>query len=760
MRPARARLPDLVLLRPASARGRLGDAVLPAAAVPARPAGGPTTWVPLLALRTLLPVLNDSLGAQLTDDVGGPGPPAPTARVIAPSVYEQARRALSLAGELATGEPVQIPVNQSGDQMQQLEDKAIEIDEQLRERPPSTPRIDPERAESMLEAALATAALADALEGPADAYGELRLRDRFPAHALRFSAAVGALTYLFAVPRLTHRCTRLRRDPRPFDELNALDLREALGARFLVDAPASAAADRRRAMARIEGLRATHPSLFCDTEALGSALVRVLYDLAFAYEEGDRGRPNVAAGVGVENVINILLLHGGNVMHKMRAGMGDAIFAPLYRALRNPSRRGARPVSFEFFSAVEGIQVDRNRVTAIEVRRQTGSNREWSAAYEPLDEPRGDPGTGIWTWPNKPRRSQFDEEHWGRLVSGLAAEDSRVNAFTALERTTNPLRHKPGEHLDTLTRGKDFDDVVLAIPPAALAGLKPAPDGRDLLACSPLLQATVDGAHPVATQALQLWFDRPSGATGPGVRGGVKPLGWPTPETSLHPVVGGYSTRFDGSLLASEEEMFDTYCDMSHVLEREWGWDPKPLHLGYFCRVTALEEAELRDLDPDQPNATLGRLADDRARTTGLGFLRAHVALPHDRRPFWAEALDPKALSDPRDKPGTTWESRFDAQYWRCNSGRSERYSTSRAGTVNRRPRPGDLRSRRAGRSRVANLALAGDWTYTAVNAGSVEAAVLSGIEAARAIAGPLARRPQLPWWRRPAYTWGFGRRA
>jgi uncharacterized protein with NAD-binding domain and iron-sulfur cluster len=39
-------------------------------------------------------------------------------------------------------------------------------------------------------------------------------------------------------------------------------------------------------------------------------------------------------------------------------------------------------------------------------------------------------------------------------------------------------------------------------------------------------------------------------------------------------------------------------------------------------------------------------------------------------------------------------------------------------------------------RSGFANLVLAGDWTQTAINAGCVEAAVMSGYAASRALSG------------------------
>ncbi len=86
-------------------------------------------------------------------------------------------------------------------------------------------------------------------------------------------------------------------------------------------------------------------------DTLEHSFVRVLYDLAFAYEQGDPKRPNVAAGMALENLFRILFGHDGALMLRMEGGMGDVIFAPLYDAL---VKRG---VHFRFFHHVTGLGV-------------------------------------------------------------------------------------------------------------------------------------------------------------------------------------------------------------------------------------------------------------------------------------------------------------------------------------------------------------------------------------------------------------------
>jgi uncharacterized protein with NAD-binding domain and iron-sulfur cluster len=69
----------------------------------------------------------------------------------------------------------------------------------------------------------------------------------------------------------------------------------------------------------------------------------------------------------------------------------------------------------------------------------------------------------------------------------------------------------------------------------------------------------------------------------------------------------------------------------------------------------------------------------------------------------------------------------FAGQYVRANVEPSERYILSLPGTTKRRLPPE--------RSGFENLFLAGDWTKTSINGGSVEAAVESGFRAADAVA-------------------------
>ena len=73
--------------------------------------------------------------------------------------------------------------------------------------------------------------------------------------------------------------------------------------------------------------------------SVNSAFLRALYDLAFAYEDGDVERPRIAAGQAIRGAVRAFFTYRGAFFWKMRAGMGDVVFAPFYEAL---SRRGVK----------------------------------------------------------------------------------------------------------------------------------------------------------------------------------------------------------------------------------------------------------------------------------------------------------------------------------------------------------------------------------------------------------------------------------
>jgi hypothetical protein len=168
-------------------------------------------------------------------------------------------------------------------------------------------------------------------------------------------------------------------------------------------------------------------------------------------------------------------------------------------------------------------------------------------------------------------------------------------------------------------------------------------------------------------------------------------------------------------------EPFDTWSSMDHLLEHE-GWDPnaKPTSLIYFCNTLPT------DWPPDPGDSGYPKRQHEAVREEAIEFMDDNLV------EVWPAALDV-------DSGGFRWDTlvgtddavgteRFDSQYWRANVDPSDRYVLSLPGSERYRLRPDE--------SGFENLYLAGDWTDSGLNAGCVEAATISGLQAANAILG------------------------
>jgi hypothetical protein len=143
--------------------------------------------------------------------------------------------------------------------------------------------------------------------------------------------------------------------------------------------------------------------------------------------------------------------------------------------------------------------------------------------------------------------------------------------------------------------------------------------------------------------------------------------------------------------------------------------------IAYFCNV--IPDDPLAPFnDPTYPAAEL-----DRVKNYSRAFLDGGLL------GIWPKAVDPtnpgrfddsvlvNCAHDPK-------QANFDTQFFRVNIDPSELYVLSLPGTAKYRMP--------AGESGFDNLYLAGDWTFTDLNLGCIEAAVISGSMASKAICG------------------------
>jgi uncharacterized protein with NAD-binding domain and iron-sulfur cluster len=365
--------------------------------------------------------------------------------------------------------------------------------------------------------------------------------------------------------------------------------------------------------------------------SLNSAFMRGLYDLAFAYVDGDPQRPSLAAGQGIRGSLRMFFGYRGALFWKMQAGMGDVVFAPLYEVL---ARRG---VKFRFFHRLERVHLADPRTLApgekpfvtrldFDVQATTRDGAE----YQPLIDVKGLP-----CWPSLP--------DWKQLKSGerMAAESRQFESFWDRRR----------EAAITLEVAKDFDFVVLGVSLGVIPHVC-----SDFIARDPRWRAMVENVRTTATQAFQVWL-----------RDDLTGLGWDGPSGN----VSAYA------------QPWATWANMSHLASAEQ-WTEAPGSIAYFCGVLPWPEPK------DTSDSRAPMRAYDLVRRNAIDFLNGDVAglWPAAQRADgsfrWHSLLDSQSSGASAD------EHRFDNQFWTANVNPSDRYVLSLPGTSKYRISPLD----------------------------------------------------------------------
>ncbi len=298
-------------------------------------------------------------------------------------------------------------------------------------------------------------------------------------------------------------------------------------------------------------------------QTLDSGIVRGMYDLVFAYEQGDRARPRFAAGLGLQLAARMLFDFKGAIFWRMQAGMGEVVFAPLYQALVQ------RGVQVELFHRLDRVALDADgsSVAALHLTRQA-ELAPGVVGYDPLVRVDGLP-----CWPDRPLTEQLAADPGLDLESWTWAGPGREVVLRA------------GEH---------FDQAVLAVS----VGMVPRVAG-ELVAASPRWAQMVDAVATVPTQAAQLWFDASEAE-----------LGWDGPP---------------GVTLSGFGDTFDTWASMTHLLPREgWGPDSAPRSLAYLCSALPPGSPDATDEASDEAGGP-GERAGDGVRATLRAFLDEEV---------------------------------------------------------------------------------------------------------------------------------------
>ncbi len=367
---------------------------------------------------------------------------------------------------------------------------------------------------------------------------------------------------------------------------------------------------------------------------LDSAFLRgVIYDQMFAYENGDPARPRTSAGQALRTLLRLIFTYRGALFWKMRAGMGDVVFAPFYQVLR---RRGVR---FEFFHRLEALRLapesqlspgERPYVESLELGVQAVVR---SGPYEPLIDVEGLP-----CWPALPEYRQLEDGE------RLEAEEWDPESFW----DRREVRRK------ILRVGKDFDFVVLAVGLGAIPHV-----AAEILARDRRWRQLAENVKTVETGAFQLWLKKD-----------VAALGWP---------------GADGITLTGFVKPFDTWADMTHLLPQEgWPTERAPRSLAYFCGALP-SGPEL----PERSDLGYPIARREAARQEAVRFLDLYAG--H----LWPRAVRPNGgfhweLLVPPGEERPSGSQRFGTQYWTANVNPSDRYTLSLPGTAKDRISPLD----------------------------------------------------------------------
>lgn len=256
-----------------------------------------------------------------------------------------------------------------------------------------------------------------------------------------------------------------------------------------------------------------------DDELANAPFVDAIYNSSFA--------TTFAAGTVLHAIFNCIVRCKGHLFYKMQAGMGDVIFAPFYRVLKD------RGVQFHFFHRVEnlGLAKNRRRIKTIDIDIQAIPT---NGHYEPLViNPRDD----LPCWPSRPDVSQLEnppedvnfENWWDRYHVGKIR----------------------------LSKGEDFDSVILGIGIGAFKDIC-----RELTAHDGRFYEMVEQVVTTETQAAQFWLNRSFQALATDLGDYRLPDGAPDPRPVGLPFAAPWLSWSDMSQLNQQEDVPDAVSQL------------------------------------------------------------------------------------------------------------------------------------------------------------------------------------------------------
>ncbi len=331
-----------------------------------------------------------------------------------------------------------------------------------------------------------------------------------------------------------------------------------------------------------------------------------------------------------------------------------------------------RGVQFRFFREVTRLALDPSRRVVEQVHLSVQAQVKQDE-YRPTRF-----YSGLDCWPAQP--------FWDQLVDGDALRDAGVDFESPWS------AYKPAG-TEVLQHGRDFHEVVLGICLGAFKKLNEDPTLVDeLTAASPAFKAMTESFSLLPSLALQVWSPL-----------SLADLGWTLPKPAM---VAGV-------------EPLDIWADMSQTLRYE-SPDSAAKSVHYLTGVLPSEAfRQPRRARGTQREAELALTRTCQDWLASQGPRLWPKAVTADGRFDWDVLLADASVTGP---------ARVQQQYVRANVSPAECCVVSAAGKTRHRLK--------AGASGFANLTLAGTWVDTGFNTECIEAAVMSGMQAARAVCG------------------------
>ncbi len=408
--------------------------------------------------------------------------------------------------------------------------------------------------------------------------------------------------------------------------------------------------------------------------SVNSPFISALYDGAFGSVggSGTLASEDIAAGIAIRALLRIATDYKGHNYWRMQAGMGDTVFTPIYEVLKS------RGVKFEFFHRVDHLSVGgEKRIEKVRLSRQA-TLKDKVAGYAPL--------MGV-PYRNEATGQEFQEPlqcwpsnaDYAQLVEGDLLRAMAENHGVDLENPAYTNYYEDPGELTLVDRARagsagENERVIDQIILAIPVAALPSIASELMDAHGPF-KRMVEHSATVRTVAAQVWLREKDRIE----------LGFDV-EPDQVPIL----TNFRNPL--------NTWADMTYLKKAE-PFTEEPKHIGYFCgpMPDSIRESDANSYVSEEWEATLNELS----------------------RSFWPEAENGNGDFD---------QSLVITEYLRTNTFPSERYTLSPAKGLRYRLRPGE--------SGFANLVMAGDWTRNNFNMGSIEATVMSGMQASHEISG------------------------